>query len=59
MAIKKIGATRSGVFINLVPLFSILLSWVLLDESIKESVIFGGLTLLTGVSVTNYFRTRV
>ncbi len=57
-AIKKIGATRSGVFINLVPLFSIILSWFLLDESIKSIVITGGLILLAGVSVTNYCRSR-
>ncbi|MEE4239987.1 MAG: DMT family transporter [Desulfopila sp.] len=56
-AIKNIGATRSGVFINLVPLFSILLSWILLGESIKLAVIIGGITLLTGVSITNYCRT--
>ncbi len=58
-AIKTIGATRSGVFINLVPLFSILLSWVLLGESIKGAVIIGGLTLLTGVSITNYCRSNI
>jgi drug/metabolite transporter (DMT)-like permease len=57
-AIKTIGATRSGVFINLVPLFSILLSWALLGESIKGAVIIGGLTLLTGVSITNYCRSN-
>ncbi len=57
-AIKNIGATRSGVFINLVPLFSILLSWIFLGESIKGVVILGGIMLLSGVSITNYFRIR-
>ncbi len=55
-AIKKIGATRSSVFINLVPFFSILLSWLILGESIKFIVIVGGLILLAGVSITNYCR---
>lgn len=55
-SIKKIGATRSGIFINLVPLFSILLSWALLGETIKPIVIVGGLILLCGVSITNYCR---
>lgn len=57
-AIKQIGATRSGVFINLVPLFAILLSWFILGESIKGIVIFGGIILLSGVSITNYCRTK-
>ena len=51
--IQKIGATRAGVFINLVPLFALLLSWLLLDESIRYSVLAGGLLVLTGVSLTN------
>ena len=58
-AIKSIGATRSGVFINLVPLFSIILSWLLLGEAIKTIVVIGGLTLLTGVTITNYSRSKV
>lgn len=57
-AIKRIGATRSGVFINLVPLFAIVLSWFILGESIKGIVIIGGLILLSGVSITNYCRSR-
>lgn len=57
-AIQKIGATRSSVFINLVPLFSILLSWLILGESIKPSVMTGGLLLLTGVYLTNTSLTK-
>lgn len=53
MAIRKIGAPRSSVFINLVPLFSILLSWLLLGESIKITVLTGGIILLSGVYLTN------
>ncbi len=52
-AIRKIGAPRSSVFINLVPFFSILLSWLILGESIKSSVLTGGLLLLAGVYLTN------
>lgn len=57
-AIKQIGATRSGVFINLVPLFAILLSWAILGETIKGIVIVGGIILLCGVSITNYCRSK-
>jgi len=51
--IKKIGAMRAGIFINLVPLFSILLSWLILGESVKNIVLVGGLLVLTGVTLTN------
>lgn len=53
-AIRKIGASRAGVFINLVPLFAIFLSWLLLDETIDGEVIGGGLVLMVGVSLTNF-----
>ena len=52
-AIRRIGAARSSVFINLVPLFSILLAWLILGESLKISVLAGGVILLTGVYLTN------
>ncbi len=54
LAIKRIGATRAGIFINLVPLFSILLSWLILGESVKLIVLAGGCMVLTGVTLTNY-----
>lgn len=53
-AIHKIGAARTGIFINLVPVFSVLLSWLLLGEAVKPIVIAGGLLILGGVSLTNY-----
>ncbi|MGB3211817.1 MAG: DMT family transporter [Desulforhopalus sp.] len=56
--IKKIGATRAGIFINLVPLFSILLSWLILGESVKPVVLAGGVLVLTGVTLTNYRKSK-
>ncbi len=53
-AIQKIGAARTGIFINLVPVFSVLLSWLILGEAIKPIVIAGGILILTGVTLTNY-----
>ncbi len=52
-AIKAIGSARSGVFINLVPLFSILLAWLILGETLRSSVLIGGAILLFGVYLTN------
>lgn len=57
-AIRDIGASRASVFINLVPLCAIILSWLILGEAIKSSVITGGLLLMTGVSLTNYTATK-
>jgi drug/metabolite transporter (DMT)-like permease len=52
--IKKIGAIRAGVFINLVPFFAVLLAWLLLAERIDPAVLGGGVLVLTGVGLTNY-----
>lgn len=56
MAIKKIGAARAGIFINLVPVFSLILAWLLLQETIKAAVLAGGLLVLAGVSLANFQR---
>lgn len=53
LAIRNIGASRASVFINLIPFFAILLAWILLDESIKPSVLIGGMLLISGVYLTN------
>ena len=56
MAIKKIGAGRAGIFINLVPCFSLVLAWLLLGETIKAEVLAGGLLVLAGVFMANVVR---
>jgi drug/metabolite transporter (DMT)-like permease len=49
--IKKIGAMRAGVFINLVPFFALLLSWLVLSEAINPVVVGGGMMTLVGVGI--------
>jgi len=51
--ISAIGASRAGIFINMVPVFGLLLSWLILAESFKPSVISGGLLVLGGVMLAN------
>ena len=58
-AIRAIGSARSGVFINLVPLFSIMLAWLILGEVLRLSVLAGGAVLLLGVYLTNSRRFRL
>lgn len=57
-AIKKIGASKSAIFINLVPVFALILAHFLLGESVKTSVIIGGLFILIGVTLTNKKTTK-
>ena len=56
IAIKKIGAARAGIFINLVPVFALILAWLLLHETIKAAVLAGGVLVLAGVSLANFQR---
>ena len=51
--INVIGTSRAAVFINMVPVFGILLSWLILSETFKPSVITGGLMVISGVKVAN------
>ncbi|NCC23610.1 MAG: DMT family transporter [Deltaproteobacteria bacterium] len=52
-AINTIGASRAGVFINLVPVFAVLMGFFLLDEPIHLSLLTGGVMVIGGVWLTN------
>lgn len=52
-AVHELGATKAGVFINLVPVFAVLLGALLLDERLPGTVLAGGALVLTGVIITN------
>lgn len=51
--IHQIGAGRAAVFINLVPISAVVLSYFLMDEVLTFSIILGTLLVLMGVSITN------
>lgn len=51
--VKAIGPARTAVFNNLVPVFGVGLSALMLGESILVSMIVGGLLVITGVMMTN------
>ena len=53
-AIRTIGAVRSGVFINFVPLFAVLFGVVLLGERLSASLIQGAILVTAGVWFTNH-----
>ena len=52
-AIARIGTTRAAAFINLVPVFAVLLGAVLLDERLGVAVLGGGALVMSGVWLTN------
>jgi drug/metabolite transporter (DMT)-like permease len=58
-AVKRIGAARASIFINLVPVAAVLQGAWLLDERLAPSVLFGGLLVLGGVTLTQYSARKV
>lgn len=51
--VKTIGATRTAVFNNLVPVFGISFGSLFLHEAILTSMLIGGCLVIAGVSLTN------
>lgn len=51
-SIKEIGAGRTSVFINLVPVFSTLLAILLLDETLQPIKFFTAWAIIAGVIIT-------
>ena len=51
-AIQIIGANRTGIFIHLMPVFSIILAIIFLDETLKGYHIIGTILIFTGIFLT-------
>ena len=51
--VKHIGATRAGLFINFVPVFAVLLAFLILGELLTASLAVGAICVLSGVYLTN------
>ncbi|MEH0019046.1 MAG: DMT family transporter [Desulfobacter sp.] len=54
--IRTIGPTKSGVFINFVPVSALVLSYFLLGETLTHATLLGALLVITGVYLTNASR---
>ena len=52
--VKRLGAARASVFVNLVPVFAVLQAAVLLNERLDLAVLAGGLLVIAGVWLTSY-----
>ena len=52
--VRQIGASRTVAFTNLVPVFGVLLGYLVLDEPVLWSMVIGGIVVIAGVSLTNW-----
>ena len=53
-ALTKIDASRAAVFINLIPIFSLILAYLLLGETLNTIQIFASIIILAGVIIAEY-----
>ncbi len=51
--LSKLGAARTVIFNNLVPVFGVLLGWLILKEPLSLSLLIGGAMAVTGVFLVN------
>lgn len=51
--IHKIGPTKTAQFINFIPVFTVVIAWLILKEPVKLSLIIGTVLVLAGVYLTN------
>jgi drug/metabolite transporter (DMT)-like permease len=51
--VRRVGAARTSVFINLVPVFAVALGVLLLDEPVEPSMLAGGALVVGGILLLN------
>ncbi len=51
--IKKIGPVKAGLFINLIPIWAIILSYFILHEAVTVSLLIGATLVVSGVYLTS------
>ena len=51
IAIKEIGPSRTSIFINLVPVFSMILAVLILGETLEIVKLFTALLIIAGVCI--------
>jgi drug/metabolite transporter (DMT)-like permease len=54
--LRQLGAARTVVFNNLVPVFGVLLGWLILGEPLSASLLAGGALAIFGVFLVNRVR---
>lgn len=57
-SIKEIGPSKTAIFINLVPVFSMILSILILKEKVTTVTLLSGLLIILGVYLTTRFKAK-
>jgi len=57
-AVRKVGVTRTNVFVNLIPVFTAILSWLILNEMITLVKWFGIAVVVLGLFVSQWGKIR-
>ena len=52
VSVKRIGPSKTSLYINLVPLFSMILAYFILGEVITLPKVLAGFMIITGVIIT-------
>lgn len=53
-AVRQVGVTRTNVFVNLIPVFTAIFSWMILDEKLTVIKWFGILVVVFGLFVSQW-----
>ena len=53
-AVRKVGVTRTNVFVNLIPVFTAILSWLILNEQINRLKWVGIAVVVVGLFVSQW-----
>ncbi|MDR3652503.1 MAG: DMT family transporter [Paludibacter sp.] len=56
--VRKIGVTKTNVFVNLIPVFTAIFSWIILDEILSISKWFGILIVVVGLFVSQWGKNK-
>ena len=53
--VEQVGASVAGLFVHLMPVFGVMLAWLILDERLELYHVFGIALILCGIYVTSRF----
>jgi drug/metabolite transporter (DMT)-like permease len=51
--VEQVGAPVAGLFVHLMPVFGIVLAWLVLDERLHAFHLIGIALILTGITITS------
>jgi drug/metabolite transporter (DMT)-like permease len=58
-AVRKVGVTRTNVFVNLIPVFTAILSWIILNELLTVSKWVGILIVVIGLFISQWGKVKI